>query len=462
LLQGHGWPFLLAGIALLGIIIFVHELGHFLAAKWRKVKVLRFSLGFGPPLVKVVRGDTEYRVSVIPLGGYVQMAGDSPGEDGTMPMGPDEFLAHPWPGRIAIALAGPLANLICAWAMLVTVFMVGVTSPDFPPRVGAVPDTSASFAAGLREGDRFTSVESKPVKSWWEALLGADDVPAGKPLHMTVAREGHEVAIVVPAARRAMFLRDLNQRRPPLEPIIGRVRVGMPAYNAGLKEGDRILAVDGKPIRSWEELPPAIRGHADRPARLTIVRGGRTFDLSVTPVGSSPGDRTGGQIGIEPPRQAVYVERHGLLESLDLGTRATLAMIKGVYAAMWQTVSHPLYYREYLGGPMFIVQAASQQAREGIDAYLQFLALISIAIMAFNLLPIPVLDGGHIFLALVQAVQRHPISVRVYMNYQRVGLVVIGALFILILANDPLRVVQRHRAIERAPQEKPIGPAGGR
>jgi len=235
----------------------------------------------------------------------------------------------------------------------------------------------------------------------------------------------------------------------------------MPSYKAGIQEGDRIVAVDGKPIGSWDELPLAFRGQVDRPVRLKVQRGNRTLDISVTPMDPEGRGKENGRIGIEPPRHDVYVERHGLVESVDLGLRATGSLVRSVYAGMWLTLTRPLYYREYVGGPLFIAQAARQQARRGLDAYLQFIALINVAIMAFNLLPLPVLDGGHILLALVEAVRRHAISAHAYLRFQRVGLVVLGTLLVILLANDPLRLVQRHRALDRqaATQERSTSPA---
>ena len=447
---------LLPGVALLGLVIFVHEFGHFLAAKLRGVRVVRFSIGFGPAMLSTTRGETEYRLAWFPLGGYVQMAGDSPGEDGSMPGGREEFLSHPWAGRLLIALAGPLANLFTAFVVMVSVGLVGVQYPDYASRLGATPDTSLAFQAGLREGDRVVEVGGRPVRSWIEIFTMSEREPKDRPLPVLVQRGRARLSITLAADRREPVLSSL--RRPSDPPVVGVVVTGMPAYKAGLKAGDLILAVNGRPVRVWEELPATLQGQTDIPVRLRVQRGGRDFDVMVTPMSSGEGV-TGGRIGIEAPRKGVYIQRHNLVESVDMGFRATGSLVVNVYAGMWLTVSRPLYYREYLGGPLFIAQTASQQAQRGLDSYLQFLALINIAIMAFNLLPIPILDGGHIVLALLEAVRRHAISVRGYLRFQKVGLVVIGALFIMILANDPLRWLQRQRALGRAPQVEKLAPS---
>jgi regulator of sigma E protease len=451
---------IVSGLVLLGLVIFVHELGHFLVAKWRRVQVLKFSLGFGPALFKVVRGGTEYRISWVPLGGYVQMAGDSPGADGTMPGSPEEFLSHPWHGRLWICVAGPAANLVTAFLVMVLVGLIGVSYPDYPNRVGPTPDTSVAYRTGVREGDAIVAVGGMPVKSWVEIFVRHSRQPKKLPLDVRVMRDGRTLDLPLTPEQREPFFSSL--RRPPDAPVVGAVLPGMPAYKAGLKEGDRILAVNDKPIATWDELPRALRGLVDRPVRLRVLRGEQAFDCVVTPINPDGRSLENARIGIEAPRHGVYVERYGLLPSIAMGFRATASLVASVYGGMWLTLSRPLYYREYVGGPIFIAQAASEQARRGLDSYLQFLAMINIAIMAFNLLPLPMLDGGHIMLALIEGVRHRAISARAYLRFQKVGLVVMGALFVLILANDPLRLVQRQRALDKvpssAPRERPVAP----
>jgi regulator of sigma E protease len=452
------WSWIVPGLVLLGLVIFVHELGHFLVAKWRGVRVLKFSLGFGPSIVRWTRGETEYRLSWIPLGGYVQMAGDSPAEDGIMPSRQDEFLSHHWFGRLLIAAAGPAANLVTAFVVMVIVGLMGVRYPDYPNQLGAVPDTSIAWTLGLREGDRITRVADTPIESWIPIFVTAARHPEKQAFDLAVLRGDSTFVVPVPAETREPLLSSL--RRPSDPPIVGGVVTGMPAYKAGLKEGDRIVAVNGVPVEAWEDLPKRLEAQADRKVVLKIERGRNVFDIAVTPM--NPDGRRGGRgamIGIEPPRRDVYIERHSVLESIELGARATVALVANVYGGLWLTLTRPLYYREYLGGPLFIAQAASEQAKRGLDSYLQFLAMINVAIMAFNLLPIPVLDGGHITLALLEAFRRQAISARAYIRFQKVGLAVIGTLFILILANDPLRLVQRQRALGKAPSEAPVAPS---
>jgi len=417
------------------------------------VRVLRFSLGFGPAMWAFQRGETEYRLSWFPLGGYVQMAGDTPGEDGTMPERPDEFLSHPWYGRVAIAAAGPAANLVTAFLVMVGVGLIGVSYPDFPNMLGATPDSSVAAGYGLRAGDRIVAVGDTPVSSWVSIFLTNSHVPETEGVRVTAERQGKRFDIDLGPEAREPFFSSL--RRPPDPPVVGGVVTGMPAYKAGLREGDRILAVNGEPVEVWDDLPLRLEGQVDRPVTITALRGSEAFTVTLKPIDPEGGGSGQGRIGIEAPRHDVYVERHSFVQSLQLGWYATGSLIQSVYGGMWLTITRPLYYREYLGGPLFIAQAAGEQAKRGFDSFLQFLAMINIAIMAFNLMPLPLLDGGHILLAFLQAIRQRTLSARAYMRFQQTGLIVIGALFIFILANDPLRLIQRQRALGQTPQAAP-------
>ncbi len=444
---------ILPGILLLGIVIFFHELGHFLAAKWRGVTVLKFSLGMGPEMIGFTAGGTRYCFSWIPLGGFVQMAGDSPNEDGSLPEGGQEqFLTHHWFGRLIIAIAGPAANLVTAYFVMTAMCLNGLTQPDWPNVLGPVPDTTSAYAAGLREGDVVRKVGERPVATWHDIDLAYEAHGEGTALTFVLDRAGSEVAISVPGPQVKKTLGDLMPQ--PSLPVVGTVLTGMPAYRGGVREGDTIVAVDGKPVRYFMDIGQALRGKVDTPVKLTVERDGKAMDLSVTPLSQKGGaDRQSAIIGIEAPRGLTWKQTFTLPEAVKAGFYGTGSLVSSVYGGMWMTVSRPLYYREYVGGPIFIAQMARDSARKGIDNYLYFLAMINIAIMAFNLMPIPLLDGGHILLALLEAVRRRSISARTYINFQKVGLVLVGTLFVLILSKDIVRPFQRMRALDKAPGE---------
>ena len=441
----------LPGILLLGIVIFVHELGHFIAAKLRRVTVLKFSLGMGPELVGFTRGGTRYCLSWIPLGGFVQMAGDSLNEDGSMPEGGTEkFLTHPWYGRVIIAVAGPAANLVTAFLVMILTFLVGVKQPDWTNRFGAVPDTTAAFAAGLREGDTFTRFAGKPTRTWHDLEDASIGIDGKAPVTFELLRDGQPLTVTIPASQTKAVLGELQPSPPPA--VVGGVGTGMPAYRAGVKEGDRVLAVDGKPVQTFNQIAQALRGRADQPIPFRFERDGKAFDLTVTPMRVDAAGEAA-LIGIEAPRGMEWTEKLSLGEAVPVAWRATGGLVQSVYGSLWLTISRPAYYRESVGGPIFIGQMARDSAKRGIDRWLYLLALINIAIMAFNLLPVPLLDGGHIALAVLEALRRRAVSGRTYMNFQKVGLVLVGTLFVFIISKDLMRPLQRLRAVDKAPRE---------
>lgn len=443
----------LPGLLLLGIVIFVHELGHFLAAKWRGVTVLKFSLGMGPEIVGFTAGGTRYCLSWIPLGGFVQMAGDHPEEDGSMPAGgPEQFLTHPWFGRVVIAVAGPAANLVTAYLVMVGMCLHGLTQPDFPNVLGTLADTTSAHRIGLETGDRVVSLAGRPVRTWHDLEDAADARDRTKPLVFGIERRGAALTLTAPSDEARAVLGDLDHESS--EPVVGSVMTGMPAYRAGLEENDRVLAVGGKPIARFEDIGQALRGNADHPVAIRVLRAGRALNLTVTPIRPGGGDENQlAVIGIEAPRSLTWIQHFTPGEAIRAGLGGTASLIETVYGGMWLTVSRPIYYREYVGGPIFIGQMARDSARKGLDNYLYLLAMINLAIMAFNLLPVPLLDGGHILLAVLEALRRRSLSARAYLNFQKAGLVLVGTLFVFIISKDIVRPFQRMRVLDRAPRE---------
>lgn len=446
------WPV----IPLLGIVIFFHELGHFLAAKWRGVTVLKFSLGMGPEMVGFTRGGTRYCLSWVPLGGFVQMAGDQLQEDGSLPQGgPEQFLTHPWYGRVIIALAGPFANLVTAWVVIILTLVIGFSRPDFPNVIGAVREGSPAWVAGVREGDRFVQAKGAATTNWHELvdILETADSAQAIPVVFERAQSHERYDVQVGPGLGARWMVGLEPKG--LRAIAGRVMPGMPAYRAGVKEGDRFVAINGQPVEWFHEILENLQGRADQRVVFTLEREGRQFDLAITPMRADPNnpDSPNGQIGIMAPREMVYTERVPFPQAFSGSFAQVASMVEGVYRNLWLTLTRPLYYKGSVGGPIMIAQMAREAAHQGFDNWMWFLAMINLAIMAFNLLPIPVLDGGHIVLALLEGIRRRPVSANAYLNFQKVGLVLVGSLFLFIVSQDILRPILRARAVDQAPRE---------
>jgi regulator of sigma E protease len=445
---------ILPGLFLLGILVFLHELGHFLMAKWLHVPVYKFSLGFGPAIYRYTRGETQYQVSILPLGGYVSMAEETKDAEGREDL-VDRFSEQPWWKRFIIALAGPGANFVTGYVALILMALVGVQLPDFDAVMGPVAADSPAARAGLVEGVRIARVGDAPVVSFQDFLLKSGEVPQDRALELAVEDPAAGArTITVPAAQRADVFSSLA---PPETPsVIGNVVLGNPAYAAGLAAGDRIVAIDGKPIARWRELTTAVTASAGKPLRFTVQRDQRTFDVSITPMGPpTPGAWEGGRIGIEAPRVRTYLERSTFGEAVSAAWPRTVALVGQTFAGIGGLLLKPFESAGSLGGPQMIVQIAGQSAQRGLGDFIYVLAAISFAIMAFNLIPMPVLDGGHLFLALVEAVRRRPPAAWFTAAYQRVGLVVMGGFIVFVLYNDLSRSIQHRAAVHRNNQAPP-------
>lgn len=464
---------LLFGVPALGLVVLVHELGHFLMARLCGVPVDKFSIGFGPRLIGFTRGRTEYALSLIPLGGFVKMAGEEALEEGVTP-GPDTFLGHPWWHRVLIALAGPGANFIFAFVVLTILYLVGVSYSDSSNVVGRVTPGSTIEAIGLRPRDVVLSVSGTPTTRGGEVRLsiaGGETAPHRKhPVDLTldIERGGQLATLPVKATQLGGLLDSLLFYTPA---IIGDVVSGTPAYVAGLQKGDQILSIEGEPVGEWVDVLERISARPEMATHLTVRRGESEVPLVVTPLRQEENGKAVGRIGVVVQSRE-YVARYPVLEAIQLGAMQTIGISGAQFAAIGGLFIHPATIGRSMSGPLAIMEMTGQAAERGLDDLMRLVALISIALMAFNLLPVPVLDGGLVVMALVEGIRRRPVPIKVQVIFQQIGLVMLGSLILFVLFNDPMKMIRRNRAMSRqktsattaapaAPAEAGTAPAGG-
>ncbi len=433
---------LLAFLFVLGVLVFIHELGHFLLARWNGVRVLTFSLGFGPKILKVQRGDTEYCISIIPLGGYVKMAGENPEDERTGK--DDEFLSKTKWQRFQILIAGPAMNVLLAVVLTAVVLMQGADTLAFldqPAVVGAVQPGSPAERAGIRPGDLITQFGSAEITTWEHLEMAV----AGRPereVDVVVIRNGREERLKVRPDLTELKTRN-NARfevgtigvMPDAYPSVLSFVPGKPAESSGLQPGDVILAIDGeRMVFMMQALQTISQKPGDRPIVFTIRRDGVTQDISVTPY--REGERTlvgmymnDARRSFQPtPIQAIgmSVQRNIELSGLILNT------LKDLFTGE----ASP----KQLMGPVGIAQLSGESAQAGWIALLTLMASISLNLGLLNLMPIPVLDGGHIFIMAIETISRRDFSLAVKEKMLFVGFVLLMTLMVTVIYNDLTRI----------------------
>ena len=425
---------LLAFIFVIGVLVFVHELGHYLAARRVGVRVLTFSLGFGPKLLRTQRGDTEFCVSAIPLGGYVRMAGENPDDRRTGH--DDEFLSKTKWERFQILIAGPAMNVVLAIVVMTGVLYQGAEVPAYetePPVVGTVAAGSAAERVGIRAGDRVLSVAGRVVETW-EELFRAVLPRAAREIEVVVRNAaGERVLRVTPDSQTEFEMGDLGVG-PVLQPQIRSVTPGEPAAAAGILAGDVIEAVEGDPVSS-DELVSRINAHAEEPLRLSVRRGESRRDIVVTP--ALRGDV--GLIGVSISPFEVRTFEPGFLEAFQLSLARNYewsGLIFQTLAGLFTAETSP----RQLVGPLGIAQLSGGAAEIGLIALLSLMSMISLNLGILNLLPIPVLDGGHIAIMAIEGVSRRDFSMRVKERMLLVGFVALMMLMVTVIYNDLTRI----------------------
>jgi len=448
----------LAFVLALGVLVAFHEYGHFWTARRLGIKVLRFSVGFGKPLWQRTGADgTEYVLAAIPLGGYVKMLdereGDVPPEEAHRAFNRQSV----WT-RIAVVAAGPIANFILAIAAYWLMFGIGISA--MVPRIG-VPDAGSLAAlSGFESGERIVQIGERPTESWESvriALLDSALASDGKPVAVQVETEEggtlwRELAIDGAAALAEggdmVGNSGLRLWRPSIPAVIDEVLPDSAAALAGLRSGDKIIASDGQSVEDWQAWVTVVQASADKTLAVDIERAGQPQSIALTPASIEQGGRVFGRIGAtalideqvkEDAAAMRTVVGYGPLESLWRGVQRT-ADISMVSLQMIGKLVTGQASLENVSGPLTIAQFAGQSASVGFDHYLNFLALISVSLAVLNLLPVPILDGGHLLFYAVELVKGSPVSERIQLWGQQLGLVLLAGLMGLAFYNDILRL----------------------
>ena len=445
----------LAFLLALAILVVIHELGHYWVARVCGVKVLRFSVGFGKVIYskRFAKGETEWVVCALPLGGYVKMLDEREGEVPAHELH-RTFNRQPVLRRMAIAVAGPVANLLLAALLYWALFMYGV--PGLKPIIGEVPAQTPAAHAQLQEQETILSINGQAIQSWeeirWELL---NRVLQGDPVTMQVRTvQGDIISRVLdlkglaPADLDGNFLQKLGLLpiQPLLQPVIGKLSEGGVAQQAGLRTGDRVMRVEERSITRWSEFVEAVRSHPGQILKLDLDRSGSLLTISITPQASEEAGNKIGKIGAAP-----QINQHEFDALMTQVSYAPLAALQQAVRKTQETVMVSLKMLgkmivgevslKNLSGPITIADYAGQSAQMGLAAYLGFLALVSISLGVLNLLPVPLLDGGHLLYYTVELIKGSPVPEKWWVAGQNVGIALLVTLTVLALFNDISRIL---------------------
>ncbi|HXJ95805.1 MAG TPA: RIP metalloprotease RseP [Terriglobia bacterium] len=449
-------------IIALGLMVFIHEFGHFMAAKWMGVRVLTFSFGFGKRLLGKKNGKftwgtlqdaesegTDYRLSLLPLGGYVKMAGEDPSQTVSALEGPagatrgdaGDFAAHPRWQRFIIVVMGPVMNVLLAVALLAGLYRFHYEEPAFQgqqARIGEVAPDSPAAKAGLVAGDLLTRVGNISNPKWEDVDLQVAMSP-GKPLPVTVVHgvEAREVELVP----RAQGRDELGYAgwSPCMPAQIDEVSKGSPASHAGLKKGDRIKALDGAPVLCSQDLITALQKGEGKPVELTVERAGSSLQFQVTPELGSPNGHKQWLIGVG--LRLVLVKQLPWAAAFTTSVQENVKSFTLSFTALGKIVTRQMSTRS-LAGPIGIAQMSGEAYRAGIADLISVTAFISLQLAIINLLPIPVMDGGVIFLLLIETVMQRDLSIAFKERVVQVGLAFLLLLIVFIMYNDLVKTFQ--------------------
>lgn len=417
-------------LIVIGILVFVHEFGHFIMAKRAGVRVEKFSLGMGPKIFGFKKGDTEYVLSWLPLGGYVKMAGENPDEEPTGAA--DEFQSKTVWQRAKIGATGPLTNIVLAFLIMPLVFLIGTYTLG-PARVGYVEKGSVAEREGFLVGDIIESINGRTVSDWEKAeMLIA--VNPDTDLPVVIDRAGEKRDLTLRPGLDPERKIGISGLYPDFPVEVGELSPGLPAEKSGLRVNDKITAVDGKVIYYWNQFSTTVKKSKGSKLTLSVERGGKPLRILVTPIEQN------GQfvVGVKPLMRMTF-KQYGLSDSLRLGFDKTIESIDLTFITLKKLVTLDLSIKT-LGGPVMIAQMSGKAAAAGLSSFLYLLAMISISLGILNLLPIPVLDGGLLLFLLIEAVRKKPLSRKVMETAQSIGAGLLITLIAVVSYNDVVRM----------------------
>jgi len=433
--------YVIAPLIAFSMVIFIHELGHFLAAKKVGVRVEKFSMGFGPELIGFTKGETRYCISALPiLGGYVQMAGDTP----------DKIIGEPWEfysaskkSRAFIIIAGPFANFISAIFIYAVGLMIGIGVPELPTEIGKISHESIAYKAGIEFKDKIIQVDSKSVKSWEDISSAIFKKKPEEMIQLTVLRDGKEkeCKLQLPSTQPVDF--SMLGIKPYLSPEIADMVKGFPAEKAGLKARDIITSINGKQIDEWGEITEVVYKSIDKPLTFSILRQNKQIQVKITPVEGKMAEGKRiikvGQIGIKPIVGKIQMHRLGPIEALTEGFLRTVIGTPQYIMLVIRGFAEKCISVNDLSGPVGIFSMAGEQSKSGLGNLLLFIGFLSVNLWFFNLLPLPVLDGGHLVILLLEKCTNPRIARKVQEAANVVGIVLLVSLLLLVTYHDILR-----------------------
>ncbi len=429
----------LVTVFVLGVLIFFHELGHFLMAKQVGIRVEKFSLGFGPKLIGITRGGTEYLLSAFPLGGYVKMAGEEP--DDEVKGEPWEFPSRTVFERMRVVAAGPIVNILLGYILMAVVFSFGHQVPRFfteAPVVAWVGEGSVADKAGLQVGDLIISIDREPMSNWEDVYIFVKmAATSSHTFDFLTEREKQQRVIKLSMTESIEGDPGSLGFAYYMAPEVGKLTPGFPAEAAGLQVGDLVTHIDGQPVSHWVELSQLIHDKPEEKVELTIKRQDSILSLTVTP--KLQQEAHIGLIGIEPTKPMV-LRRYAPFEAVRYGFQEANDLLRLTFEFLGRVVSGRAS-RKSIGGPIAIAQIAGTAAKTGVSNLLWVMAFISLQLGVLNLMPIPILDGGLIVFLLIEGILKRPVSLKKREIAQNVGLVMIVLLMVFAFYNDIMRLI---------------------